>query len=378
MTETVHAPAVVKRRKIILCGFFGRGNAGDEAFVHAQHRLLSKEFDIVVAIDRNGVRPDCHTWEPYSRSEVWTYDEFGRLFHEPDIHGMNVGGGSLPFGFAGQFVMTALDARKAVVLSGIDASMNRRAPGYEFRRQIYSQVNLLAIRNEKYLKTLDVIPNAMLGADWALGLKVEPVGSPIDVAMTIREFGEATDEHFASFRRVVDYFERHGRRVSFVPFAPEDDVMLDKMEIPSKRREVHWHDPRTVLGRLARARLVVSLGRLHTLILALMADRAVISVDPSVVRGGQVKPNNKNRMAAEVFGIRHFGSIDAFLEETPDPDALEASAHGIPEAYRARFDQMAERVMDAFVNHRVPKRLPNEIPLKEAEAYWARQVAGEI
>lgn len=39
---------------------------------------------------------------------------------------------------------------------------------------------------------------------------------------------------------------------------------------------------------------------------------------------------------------------------------------------------MADRVMAAFVEHRIPTTLPKDIPLKEAEAYWARQVAGEI
>lgn len=377
MTETVHAPAIVTRRKIILCGFFGRGNAGDEAFVHAQHRLLSKEFDIVIALDKNAVRSDVHEWEPYRLGDVWSYDEFGRVFHDPTIHGVHVGGGSLPFGFAAQFTMTALDARKAVVISGVDAAINQRMPGKAFRQHFYSSIDLLAVRNSFHFRALRKVKTAMLGADWALGLPVEPVGAPIDVAMIIRESTEANKDHFATYGRLIKFFERQGRKVSFVPFSPEDDVMLDHMDIPQSQREVHWHDPRTVLGRLASANLVVSLGRLHALILGIMGRRPTLSIDPGLIRGGVVKKNNKNRLAAETFGLQHFDSCDAFIE-TADLPALEAASYGIPEDYQQRFDDMADRVMAAFVEHRIPTTLPKDIPLKEAEAYWARQVAGEI
>jgi hypothetical protein len=357
----------------VLCGFFGRGNAGDEAFLHAQHKFLRKEFDIIVALDRNAVRQDCVEWEPYRSCERWSYDEFGRVFDEPLLHGVHIGGGSLPFGFAGQFVLTALDAGKAIVLSGVDATLRTRSPGYELRRIVYSQMNLVAVRNEHHFKALRKLSTGMLGADWALGLEVEPTGEPIDVAMTIRESGELTEEQLEAYRRVIKYLEGHGRRVTFVPFAPEDDALLDRMMVSQKRREVHWHDPRTVQGRIAMANLVFSLGRLHTLIMAVHAGKAAVSIDPGVIRGGQLKKNHKNRLAAETFGLKHYDSSDAFVNEAPNLNAIEA--HGIPEDYQKRFERMTKLVMEAFVNHKVPSRLPKDIPIKQAKQFWAEQRA---
>lgn len=358
-SSIVATPSVIRRRKIVLCGFFGRGNVGDEAFLHAQVEALSPHFDIVIAVDRNGARQDCVNWNPYNQHEIWGYDDFTRVYDEQAIYGVHVGGGSLPFSFAAQFVSSSIDSGKAVVFSGVDMGLHHKSTGYNYRLDVLKYYSLLAVRSAPYFTTLKHASNTMHGADWALGLHPNPSGREIDVALTIRESDEITSERIEYYRSIVLALEAAGRHVTFVPFSPEDDRLLDQMSVPVQRREVHWHDPRTVLSRIGMSKSVVSVGRLHTAIFALMAHKPVASIDPRITRNGVWKPNFKNQMAAKVYGFQHYSNASDFIA---DLDAFNsAEPTNILSETMLRFDQMRDSVVSAFMNHRIPPQGDEDI-----------------
>lgn len=349
MTETLAAPAVVKRHKIVLCGFFGRGNAGDEAFLHTQYELLKDEFDIVIAVeDGGGLHPDFMSWDPYRTSEVWSHSEFARVFGSSDIVGVNVGGGSLPFGYGAPFMLSAIDAGKCATLTGVDLAINtKRKGGGDFRRGFFDFLDLVAVRFKSHYANLkrNGVP-VLRGADWAVGLKPRDSFQNIDVLITIRGFGGATQSHLDTYRGIAWFYEQQGRNVKYLPFALEDEVVLDQMEIPADRRESHWHDPRTVLSVVAGANLVVSVGRLHALIFAMNQGVPTFAVDPGIIQDGKHVINNKNRHFCKEFGLTFFETTQGFLD-TP-PVFEDGRDYGFSESYRKQYDRMADRIYGTF------------------------------
>ena len=217
-------------KSVALLGFFARGNAGDEAFLHVQYELLKDQYNVIVPIEHKNAHPTFRKWYPYTECEIINYDEIPRLYGQ-DVVGMHIGGGSLAFGFSGQFLLTAMDARKKTLISGIDASLKPRLPSDHIRFAIYDRLDFFSVRTIKSLDNLrkNNIP-VHHGADWALGLGViEPPASKTGGALiTIRAFGEPPgDEHRRDMLNLHKYLERQGHKVRYLPFAPEDREFLD-------------------------------------------------------------------------------------------------------------------------------------------------------
>ena len=40
--------------QVVLSGFFGRGNCGDEALLQTQYEWLSPHYDVVISVDERG------------------------------------------------------------------------------------------------------------------------------------------------------------------------------------------------------------------------------------------------------------------------------------------------------------------------------------
>ena len=160
---------------VVLLGFFGRGNAGDEAFLHVQYELLKDKYHIVLPVEHRNATPDFQTWYPYHDCEIINYDNVPRIYGS-DVVALHIGGGSLPFGFSGQFLLSAFDAKKRTLISGVDASVKPTLPRDNIRFDIYSRLDFFSVRTLKSVTNLR--QSGVLvhhGADWALGLQaVEP------------------------------------------------------------------------------------------------------------------------------------------------------------------------------------------------------------
>ena len=349
MAETLAAPSITRRWKVVLCGFFGRGIAGDEAFLHVQHSLLSPHFDIAVAVEQSGAHSKFRKWYPYSNTEVWNFDEVNRVY-DKDVVGINIGGGSLPFASHGHFLLSALDAEKKVLVTGVDSAARSDAGEDDIRPTIYNRLSYFAVRHKKSHKLLKAAKIKVdHGADWALGLKPsESFNKDLDVVVTLRGFSQPTHQHRMRIRALHRYLKSKGRRVTYVPFAPEDSLYLKYCGIFGFSVLNLWHDPRMALAAIERSKLTISVGRLHTLIFALIANRPCFAIDPGIMSDGKHIVNRKNKYFCSELGLDFFDSIDDFIAANVDLGHDRYPERGFPEDYQKRYSRMTEKVLSTL------------------------------
>jgi hypothetical protein len=301
---------------VVLLGFFARGNAGDEAFLHVQYELLKDQYRVILPIEHKNAVPGFETWYPYNECEIINYDEVQRLY-AADVAAVHIGGGSLPFGFSGQFLLTAFDAKKRTLITGVDASVKPKVAQNHIRFDIYNRLDFFSVRTVKSLAILRQNGIAVHhGADWALGLQaVEPPPERRGGALiTFRNFGEPGQEHVDAIRQLHEFLERQGHRVRYLPFAPDDRRVLDRFPTANAENiENCWHDPRQVKGYIKTADVVVSVGRLHTLIMSMTSQVPTIAIDPKIVVDGRQILNRKNLFFCEEVGLPFYYSVDEMI-----------------------------------------------------------------
>ena len=274
------------RPTLILSGFFGRGNCGDEALLQVQFEQFSPDYDIVVSVDERGAYDGFWNWYPYDRCRIVHQGNLG-IVAEESVIGLHVGGGGLPHGFNAAQVVRARSYDKPVFLSGVDAAppvSPEAARAVAFYYQLFEFVSVRSAGSGEIMRSLKA--DCHLGADWALGLKTDgpqPVPRSDSVLLTIREFPPdlLSPTYLASLQRLIAALGERFGRVVLLPFCPEDERFLDHLPpTESLPREIHWWNPRRMQREIAAADLMVSLGRLHPLIFAANVGIPAVFAEP--------------------------------------------------------------------------------------------------
>lgn len=345
----IAAPAIVKRRKFVLCGFFGRGNAGDEAFLHVQHALLSPHFEMAIVVEKSGAHRDFASWYPYKDCEVWSFDEVDRLY-DSAVYGLNIGGGSLPFAYHGQYLLSALDSGKKTLMTGIDASIRPDTPGEAIRRAVYDQVDYFSVRTEKSYQVLRKAGiEVSHGADWALGLEPTKTGfEPVDIVVTLRGFSQPDNTHIEARKALEQHLSRQGRKVTYLPFAPEDRDFLAFCGVPERQTLNMWHDPGRTLEVIEKSQLVISIGRLHTLIFSLTRNVPCFAIDPGIVHDGRKIANRKNQYFCKENNLRFFDSIQDFIDSNVDLGPETFPPRNFTPDYHERYAKMTSDIAEVL------------------------------
>lgn len=346
----------MSKPSVVLLGFFGRGNAGDEAFLHVQYELLKDNYHVIVPIERHNAVGNFHEWYPYNECEVINYDDVPRIYGS-DVTALHIGGGSLPFGFSGQFLLTALDAKKRTLITGVDASMKPNLAPTDIRYDIYGRLDFFSVRSLKSVTNLRQRGiDIHYGADWALGLQaIEPPPERRGGALvTVRDFGEPGQEHVDSVRLLHEYLERQGHRVRYLPFAPDDRRVLDRFPTANADNiENCWHDPRQVKGFIKTADIVISVGRLHTLIMSLTCETPTLAIDPHIMVDGRHIVNRKNLFFCEEVGLPFYHSVQEMIDAYGDGINQRLLGKNFAPEYFERFRSQTDLVQAAIAGEKV-------------------------
>lgn len=376
---------------VVLLGFFGRGNAGDEAFLHVQYELLKDKYHIVLPIEQRNSVPDFHTWYPYHECEIINYDDVPRIYGS-DVIALHIGGGSLPFGFSGQFLLSAFDARKRTLITGVDASVKPRLGRDNIRSDIYSRLDFFSVRTVKSVASLrqgGVVVHH--GADWALGLQTaEPPPERRGGALvTVRDFGQPAQEHIDAVTQLHEYLERQGHRVRYLPFAPEDRRVLNQFPTANADNiENCWHDPRQIKGHIKSADVVLSVGRLHTLIISMTAEVPTLAIDPKIMVDGRHIMNRKNLFFCEEVGLPFFHSAAEMITAYGDTFNERLNARNFAPDYYERFRSQTELFLATIAGEKatdwrrsavdsLPSGSPGTDPATQASVVAAPQPAAD-
>jgi hypothetical protein len=354
-TNTPREASGKSKRKLVLSGFFGRGNAGDEALLQVQYEKLSPHFDIIISVEERGAREGFWDWYPYNKCQIIHHAEM-KIFSSADVIGLHVGGGDLPFGFNGGQVLSAAAAGKPVFLTGVDTGLAYQIAEKHNPQVLQNYLSAFAkisLRSKaSYDFTKQYAPSAHYGADWAYGLETDqspdvPHGLTLVV---LREF--SVNEISADYRRaiaqLVQALEARNQPFAFLPFCPEDERFLNHIEATwGQAREVHWWNPRRLKQYIQQASLVVSVGRLHPLIMAGTTNTPCVFSEMQSQAHGESKTVMKVRSLCDELQFPFFNSIPEMVKWLATEPAMNFGKT-FDVAYGHRFQDMVSQLTFAL------------------------------
>lgn len=356
-----HTPAAAHKTgkpKLVLSGFFGRGNAGDEAILQVQYEKLSPHFDIIISTDERGAYDGFWNWFPYNQCKLIHHAETS-IFAQEDIVGLHVGGGDLPLGFNGAQMLSALSHGKLVLATGVDGKWVSAKGGDNHPDFLPNMLELAppALRSKSaYERAQAISDKATWGADWALDLQIDnDPNTPRDlVLLTFREFPleRINQETFEQTQQLVSAIEKRGWDVALFPFCPEDERFLNNLAptfgLP---REVHWWNPRRMKQLVKQARLMVSVGRFHPLVFAASVGTPCLFSDWGVESSHAAIGSKTDKAAAlcEEVGAAYFPKVRELTEYLERGEPF-PSASCFSDAYHQRFQTMVASVIEHFRN----------------------------
>ncbi|HTR86730.1 MAG TPA: hypothetical protein VMI56_19770 [Reyranella sp.] len=338
------------RRKLVIGGFLGRGNCGDEAMFQVAYETFSDAFDIVASVDEHGAYPGFWNWYPYNRCRIVHQTALGER-HFP-LAGFLVCGGGLGPGFGANHALVTRYQHAPSALVGVDMHQPRldavRVNARHARLFDYAAVRHAVSWRQRLLGGLFVAH----GADWALGLKKDEAADvqpePEAVAVVVREWAltNIPYDYLSAVTRLVEGLRALGRQPFFLPFAPEDERFLGQTGLHTLApMRAAWWNPRRVKQMIGAVGVVVSIGRLHPLVFAASTRTPVISLVPPFPKAPQFVLK-VDRMSREL-GVARAAAVDEVLAAFA-AGRIAPSDEGKLRAAEARFDRMVGRLRSLF------------------------------
>lgn len=373
-----------QRPVLLVAGFYGRGNCGDEALFHCIYEAFCDEFDIYVAVDEHGAFRGFWDWYPYNKCRVIHQTDLHAFSAKRTIAGFMIGGGGLAVGYAGNFVVSARMRRVPNFVAGVDlpelvqqaqvpdpasltapmaARMARRLD-LDFMRDYLGAFDHLMVRTERSMRVAGEIGiPAVLGGDWALRLETDnspdEVPDPKRAVIVLREFALEIIPYtyVQKVEELITGLREQGWNPILLPFCPEDvrsarELGLDKLAPTSE----HWWNPRRMKQIMAESGLVISVGRLHAVIFAAPhLDIPVCSLVPPLKLPSGKKSISKIDSLCADWEIDQFHTVEELLAAAAEGTLRPASREKVTAA-RSRLDESIE-TMKRIMHERFEEKM---------------------
>jgi len=342
------------KTKVVMAGFYGRGNCGDEALAQRLYEFLSERYKVMISLSRTGAHKDYAKWYPYKDAPVIERSGVGGVLSS-DIKGIVVGGGGLHACTAAEHVLGVKSIGGKAIFAGSDMHDLLGSNGNGIFRHHLSLFDLISLRYPEAYPVLEGygLKNLHLGSDWAVDLPTDNSGDfPKDdkrACITVRFFNEKYhDWHFRSkILGLISSVITAGYRPVFVPFSPEDESLCRLFD-PTHSIEtiVAWSNPRRVKELFACSGLVVSVGRLHPLIFAGPVGVPVVYVVPPITTNPHLVSIAKIRSQTEEWGIPICATVEALADRLAEGVAAVEAAR--IEVSMQRLAAMKERIVQVL------------------------------
>lgn len=270
---------------IVILGFYGHGNIGDEAMlknmiIHIRKRIPNSK--LFVAVPPDFIVPEY--LKVFSNLGFMGIHERGRL-HEADL--LIVGGGDLGAGFALDYLIFARANKiKSVFIGASFGDMWLEPEVFEVNKTILSCYNQIYVRDNQSFKNTKKLGlnNSFLSTDIAIDIPYNPINklellSDGNIVLSIREV-RAKDElrQINWVKRFLENIEI--KNVILLPFCKEDLAFTQSI-IKNLRLNIpilYDVDPEFSNYVISKSKLVVSIGRLHPLIFATSHAKPMFAV----------------------------------------------------------------------------------------------------
>lgn len=323
MPSTSDTNRVQKDGALLIAGFLGRGNAGDEAMLQVFYEEFSTRFNIIISIDQHGAHPGHRDWYPYADTKI-VHQNDGHELVRRDAVGLLIGGGALGLGFAASQLLFAKARRVPSAFASVDIWKTEpkfRSEGAAAMSTWLGLFDRIIPRTRVGVEALNGLGiDSVYGADAALRLTTDcaPDIVPNDrrVLVVLREgLPDMAGEDFAAWTiNMLTQIEASGYRPVLLPFCPEDARLLIELGLCDRYEvETAWWNARRLKQLIACSALTVTVGRLHPMIFAAPTGRKIAVLRPPQWTGPRVDCINKlSEMAAEL-GIDVFDTSDSFI-----------------------------------------------------------------
>jgi polysaccharide pyruvyl transferase WcaK-like protein len=280
------------RPAVIIIGFYGHGNAGDEAILSAMRQYLGDDLDIIVSSYADHV----------AMAQLPTYKGL-RIVKQADraavtrgnVCGVIVGGGGLGIGFGTPQMLMA--ASQGVPLISLGCSIHERyLPEQKVYRafleinRLYDYINVRDRHSKGVLAHYGL--DCDVGTDLVYALDPEPplmemTGNDV-LLITVRESVVNTQQFTGLFSVLERFALSCGLTIRIVSYCRSEHDRLEKgpyarFLIPERL----YNYPSRLKAVAATCALAVSFRRLHAAILPLSEGVPCVMVDP-MVRGDSV------------------------------------------------------------------------------------------
>lgn len=266
--------------RIIINGFFGKGNCGDEAILHTWYEKLSPEFRIVASVDSDLFeRPGNFENNKIYQSIDLIHNRRLDIFCREDIKAYIIGGGGLGLGFGiEQWLHASIRNKKMFYLGTIvhEEFLIGDEHMYQINKNFFKSFNYIMVRDhiskknlkEKFGVDSDNYP------DIAFALTPEKTNFSLPkkfMTVTVRDNGNNDKDSIMKWLEKIKKFAKERTcEIIYLPFDKTDKFLLKSIgiEIPEEYQQIYWQ-PKMVKYIMSKAEMVFSLGRFHPLVFSL-------------------------------------------------------------------------------------------------------------
>ncbi|WP_246141920.1 polysaccharide pyruvyl transferase CsaB [Hyella patelloides] len=287
----------LKNMKALLCGYYGKGNGGDEALLVSLLQMLPEDIQPIVLSGNPQETRKLYNVESCPRTStfaVWQAIQKSDFFIW--------GGGSLmqdatsiasPIYYAGLMALAQQQGLKTIAWAQGIGPLNKSFSKW-MTRNVLQGCSAVSVRDRASAKLLaDWQMSPIIAPDpvWALeSIAVDDILLASDVpkiAVTLRSHPLLTTKRLNSIAAALKAFqEQTSTHILLIPFQPEQDLAIAKtlhQVLENQSQIISLKDPRKLKGLFENVAMTIGM-RLHSLIMAAAENSRcfALSYDPKV------------------------------------------------------------------------------------------------
>ena len=282
--------------RAVLCGYYGMGNAGDEALLVSLLQMLPESVEPIVLSGNPQATKESYGVTSYYRKSAFAVLQ---ALQQSDI--FIWGGGSLmqdatsiasPIYYAGLMALAQQKGLKTITWAQGIGPLNRSLTRW-LSKQVLLGCDAVSVRDNasaKLLRSWQLDPVIAPDPVWALQSESPPelpdTDKPI-VAVVLRSHPLLTAERLKTLIQAIEDFQDQSNSfILIIPFQPVQDLAIAEQiaaQLKQDRAIISILNPKQLKGLFKRVKMAIGM-RLHSLIMALAEGCScfALSYDPKV------------------------------------------------------------------------------------------------